>query len=311
MINIFCVSVAAILLFLIILLNVFIAWPLINTREHFAQRKIPKVIWTYWDDKKIPPIIQECIDTWKYHNPDYKINILNKHNYKKYIKVDVYDMKHCRGSSIRASDFIRLFVIEKHGGIWMDASIVCFASFAYLDHEDLRHKDFVGFKIPNFMTDCRFPVIENWSFAAVPKSKFMTRWLAECLNMHKFESLQAYVDDARDNKKVDLQNIQGASYLACHVAAQYVLQKVPDDSYNMHLFNATGENAIFGKGPYFYLNKAGWESAPSLALFCSDERAEYAKTKFVKLRDAERNQIKTTRKQIDCVFELAYASSNK
>ena len=41
---------------------------------------IPKIIWTFWEgDNNV--VVNMCIDSWKYNNPDYDIRILNKSNY--------------------------------------------------------------------------------------------------------------------------------------------------------------------------------------------------------------------------------------
>ena len=311
LVYVLCVAVTS--LFILIICNIVIARPLHQSstpREKFknkARRKeIPRKIWTYWDEAETPPFVQKCIDTWRYHNPDFEINVLHRHNHEKFTGMDVYTLKLCEDNAVRSSDFIRLMVLEKYGGIWMDASIVCFKPLSFFDTH-LRSKDFIGFKIEKFVTDERYPVIENWSFACVPKAKFVTRWLAECLKMHNFPSLDAFVDDLHQNKKVDLQNIEGPSYLACHSAAQYVMQKIPD-SYNMHCFNAAGDNPIFGKGPFFYIMNNGWDNVRGLEALCSDGKEEYTDSTFIKLRGAERIYLIAHEHLQKCVFDLAYRS---
>lgn len=48
-----------------------------NKKECFTNNNIiPKKIWTYWNDDKMPELIIKCIDTWKNENKDYEITIL-------------------------------------------------------------------------------------------------------------------------------------------------------------------------------------------------------------------------------------------
>lgn len=299
------------LLCIILLICLFISLYYVCFIENYenANTTIPHVIWTYWHDTKLPTFIEKCIDTWRVHNPRFRINILNKENYRKYVNIDILALKHSQNDPVRASDFIRLYVLAKHGGIWMDASIICFRSLSFLEPGKLAHKEFIGFHIPNFMTDARYPIIETWCFACKPRSPFITLWYEHALQMNDFHSLKAYVDHMHHVKNVDLQNISHPEYLACHVTAQYVLQKKLKGTQrdDMHLFNATGEhNPMFGPGPFFYLNNKAWNSSQSLRVFCEPkEIKKYETSTFIKLRGIDRKVIEDNTHVQRCVFDVA------
>jgi len=112
--------------------------------------------------------------------------------------------------------------LARHGGIWMDASIICMKPFReWLDHT----KEFVGYHIGG--TTKPYPVIENWFFACRPGCEFMQAWCKEFSRLGDFPSVQEYLQDLRASG-VDLSNVHVhmQEYLAMHCAAQRVMQKL-------------------------------------------------------------------------------------
>ena len=87
--------------------------------------KIPKLIWTFWyDESNIKEIPKACIARMK-NLEGYKTIVLTKDNLSSY--VDVSDIKPLldRGYiSIQFfSDVLRVRVLKKYGGFWMDSTI--------------------------------------------------------------------------------------------------------------------------------------------------------------------------------------------
>jgi len=52
-------------------------------------KNIPKIIWILWFQgiDNAPYVIRKCIDSWKLHNPSWKIVFLDENNYSKYIDI--------------------------------------------------------------------------------------------------------------------------------------------------------------------------------------------------------------------------------
>ena len=82
-----------------------------------------KTIYTFWEPKdKIPGYLSLCIKTWKKFLPEYKIIILDYEKVKKYIGVKLFDSIICPNMSrMVQTDAIRVAILNKFGGIWMDA----------------------------------------------------------------------------------------------------------------------------------------------------------------------------------------------
>lgn len=186
--------------------------------------KIPKTIWTYWDNPDPPQKILKCIETWRVHNPDFTIVILNNDNLSQFITTNPNTYKNA-DTPQRVSDFVRLHVLYDHGGIWIDSSSIVTRPLTQHQPNVLPAPDFVGYFSDDLTQDYRYPVVESWFFACPPKSRFVKAWLDEFLEINTFTSPFHYVVNrfrllkTKPNIPIFLR-----SYLAIHVAAQVVLQ---------------------------------------------------------------------------------------
>lgn len=90
------------------------------------EKTMKPTIFTFWADKdKMPEYIKMCIESWKKHLPDYEIVILDYSNLDKYIGKDFYDKILFEKFTIfQQTCAFRAAVLEKHGGIWLDASTI-------------------------------------------------------------------------------------------------------------------------------------------------------------------------------------------
>ena len=247
---------------------------------------IPKKIWAFWDGDELPETVQLCVQSWKVKNPSYSVIILSKKSLKDYLPdVDFTKIKHISDSVARFSDMIRLFILEKYGGIWCDASIICLEPFDTWLIPSNNIFDFIGFYIDSF-TDPRFksfsPVIESWFLACPPNSLFIKDWLAEFLRISSFETVGDYVKDIQSD--TNTQKIDGLEYLSIHVACQKVLQKNLG-KYNIALFKA--EDTAFK-----YLTQSAWNSQQSIhnIINCASENIKKPEllVPILKLRGCER-----------------------
>ena len=241
--------------------------------------KIPKIIWTYWNDgiDNAPPIVKSCVATWKCHNKDYEIRILTQDNYRQYLPdIDVFQLKHA-DSQQRISDFIRLHVLARYGGVWCDASIAMTKSLSWID----RDAEFVGYYLNGFTTKPEYPVIESWFFACRPNATFITLWRDEFMRLNEFEQIADYVEDIEKDTIID--NIQLREYLAIHLAAQKVMQHrlSAKDMSKLMLFEADS-------GPLSYLANADWSSEKALRDLCGKSTSEEP---LIKFRSGERRVL--------------------
>lgn len=93
-----------------------------------APTAFPKIIWTCWwqGEQNLPPVVKKCIESIRKHCPDFELRVISADNMRDYIELPDYIMqKHQKGyiSRTHLADILRLSLLEKYGGIWMDATI--------------------------------------------------------------------------------------------------------------------------------------------------------------------------------------------
>jgi mannosyltransferase OCH1-like enzyme len=100
---------------------------------------IPKIIHYVWvGDKPLTPLAERCIASWREHLPDYEIKLWNEQNspMQHHYVQEMYRQK----KWAFVSDYIRFFVLEKEGGIYLDTDTEVLKSFDSL----LNHGAFFG-----------------------------------------------------------------------------------------------------------------------------------------------------------------------
>ena len=103
---------------------------------------IPKRIHYCWfGGSQLPELAQKCIASWHSLMPDYEYKLWNEENFDvnqiPYTK-EAYEAK--RYAFV--SDYVRLWALEKDGGIYLDVDF-----FVYKSFDDLLHlKAFAGFE---------------------------------------------------------------------------------------------------------------------------------------------------------------------
>lgn len=85
-----------------------------------------KIIFSFWEPKnKIPGYLSLCIKTWKLFLPGYEIKILDYKTLKDYLEEDLYSKIICKNMSLSMqADAIRVALLKKYGGLWMDTDSI-------------------------------------------------------------------------------------------------------------------------------------------------------------------------------------------
>lgn len=159
---------------------------------------IPRKIHLFWMGPE-NSFVQACIESVRRVNLGWCVVVHN--DFREAEAVDGFD-----NLSIQAkSDWLRLCLIERHGGLWLDASIVCREHVeAWLDVAETR---VVGFACPIIGND-NVPIMENWAFAAHPQHPFITKWKHEFATAIRI-GLDAY--------KLNFHDVMGDHVLSSHL----------------------------------------------------------------------------------------------
>lgn len=219
-----------------------------NIWEGFNDYKLPKKIWTYWNDVNIPENISKILNYNKNKlEPEWEINLLNDNNLNQYIDINKFPEKYNNLGVQHKADLIRLMLLEKYGGVWMDATVVINSKDEFnklYDNTVAKKSEFTGFTLHNKNDSFKYhQYIENWFIMAPENSKFIRLLLKEyitAINM-EFEKYGKYIiDELKINIGDEIKNF--GNYLTQHKCIQTVIQKY-DGEPNILLYKS--EDSMF------------------------------------------------------------------
>ncbi|MBK0097748.1 mannosyltransferase [Erwinia sp. S63] len=201
-------------------------------RQH-APAAIPRQIWMYWESETLPAEVQIFVDKIVRENPGYSLTVINNLNIKDYLP----DLRfvHADMRPSHKSDVIRLELLHRYGGIWMDATIILNRPMDELLAVNVDDGyDLIAFYRDSSTRDKAYPVIESWFLAAPKNNAFIGRWL------HYFRPIieigaEAFFQQllALPDYDTIVQGITPPDYLVVYIAQQQALRE--NNQYNFYL----------------------------------------------------------------------------
>ena len=95
-----------------------------------VKNKNSKIIWTLWlqgnSDEVQPEVVRMCLKNMKNNCGSHPLKILTKDNYLDYADIPGYIIDKVKSGQIsytHLSDLLRVCLLLKHGGMWLDATI--------------------------------------------------------------------------------------------------------------------------------------------------------------------------------------------
>jgi len=84
------------------------------------------ILWLQGFDKA-PWIVKKCLESWKLNNPNWNIVQLDQNNLQNYVNVSglINGIENKSISHASLSDIIRISLLKKFGGLWVDATTYC------------------------------------------------------------------------------------------------------------------------------------------------------------------------------------------
>lgn len=134
-------------------------------------RDIPRKVWIFWGqgEAQAPDIVQTCIASWREKNPGWDVTVLDVTAANELCDLsDIADRFGLR----EQSDFLRLRLLEAHGGVWADATVFCHRP---LDDwlPIMAASGFFAFSAPG-----PDRIVSSWFLAAAPGSPIISAWQA-------------------------------------------------------------------------------------------------------------------------------------
>ena len=217
---------------------------------------IPRIIHVFWQGRR-DPIVEACIARMHEINSGWDVRRYDA--YDECEEVEGFDALRVQAKS----DWLRICLIVKYGGLWLDATTIC------VDHVetwlDVAAERVVGFECP-IKEGQSTPALENWAFAARPGHPLARAWQREFGHAIRvgFDAYKAQNRDALGAHPIyghmPYLTMHGA-YLKVHDDAQVFMRNVYDCDF----------------GPFYYQrnhHKNGSKNRwiPTFRLFVADPR---------------------------------------
>ena len=107
------------------------AWYLESPKKSYiTSKRLPKIIWWCWFQglSDAPSMVKMCLESVKKNFKGYKINVITWENLSKYIDIPEYIIRKFEIGIIpyaQFSDIIRVLLLLKYGGVWIDSTVYC------------------------------------------------------------------------------------------------------------------------------------------------------------------------------------------
>lgn len=98
--------------------------------ENKPKKPNKGVIWMSWlsGEENAPLLVKRCFESVRRQFPDKKIVVIDENNYNDYIELPDYIIEKYETGIIGPAhfcDLIRIAVLIKYGGCWIDATVLC------------------------------------------------------------------------------------------------------------------------------------------------------------------------------------------
>jgi hypothetical protein len=237
-----------ILLILLIIIIIIILLYYLSKERFENSYNLPKIVWSYWDSDDMPEQIKLIYENNKKKLDGWDYKLVNNSNKKEYLgNDDIYNnLEELSMSTQQYSDWLRLYLLKKYGGVWLDISIIINSTIDDLYSESVKSQsELTGFNSSGLeIKDINIPVIESWFIMAPINSEVISLWYKEFDTALKEGLLHYKRRQIKDGVKY--QNIFGdvnvnesEIYLSIHGCLQVVLQKKLNRKANIINYNAT------------------------------------------------------------------------
>ena len=256
--------------------HIYIHLPYLSKQEQI----IPKKIWCYWDQgfSDASPIVKLCQNKIQQLHPDWNLYFLDKNTINQYLNFSNISFPE-KNYYQKKADYIRLALLEKYGGIWVDASIICTQSFDWIyTIQSQDQSTMLVYYADHFTVDILNPVLENWFIAAIPHHPFIKLWKND-FQHYLTIGYEKYMDGLR-KKQINLQRIDNPKYLTMHVSALHISQSYQNDFQISYLSSYDS--------PFYIHQQMNW-NIKKIINYLKDTYVDNKVYTIIKLRKGERS----------------------
>ncbi|WP_151833691.1 glycosyltransferase family 32 protein, partial [Acinetobacter ursingii] len=175
-------------------------------------------------------LVEKCIRNIKLLCPEFTINILSKENISNY--VDLSEVNEKLEIAVKA-DYIRLYLLNRYGGIWLDSSIYLVENLDWIFKNSYQNSCFLFFS-DHCTVNLDSPIVENWFIATSKNNEFINDWFNEFKKCIFSSDPTSFYSNMKYNTDI-IQNIPNTNYLMCYISAAIIRSK---KKYNLYMLNS-------------------------------------------------------------------------
>lgn len=216
--------------------------------EQKEKEKHSDTIWMCWLQgfEHAPLLVKRCLESIQKNIPDKRIVLLDENNITDYVEMPDYILDKWKKGIIgnaHFTDLVRLELLIKYGGYWIDATVLCTDASAveFYDKEPLFMYSFYYFGFnPEIMT------LNNWFIHSCTNNNILCL-LRELLYSYWRDRDRAidyfithlFLTMAIEHYKEEYEKMPIVSQVDAHVLATYIYDEYHEDKYKL-LKQSTG-----------------------------------------------------------------------
>lgn len=150
-----------------------------NNLEHDTSNKV----WICWFQgvENAPAVVQKCIESVKLHLSSKDVTVITSDNMNEYVSFPEYILSKWKSGKIsntHMTDLLRLELLIRYGGMWLDATVLCTENDSLIPH--------YFFDSDLFFYQCLKPGRDG-------HSKYMSSWLISAKTNNRILMMTRYL----------------------------------------------------------------------------------------------------------------------
>eukprot|EP00929_Paragymnodinium_shiwhaense_P017497 TRINITY_DN12683_c0_g4_i1.p1 TRINITY_DN12683_c0_g4~~TRINITY_DN12683_c0_g4_i1.p1 ORF type:complete len:568 (+),score=136.84 TRINITY_DN12683_c0_g4_i1:50-1753(+) len=154
-------------------------------------KPVAKIMWTFWqnrnDGEELPPLVAYSVESWRQMNEKdgWEIRVLNEKSKFDWLTQEDLPKDYEKHLIQHKADLVRLAVLRKHGGVWMDATTLMLQPMSSILGTDDKIRTFMTIwdyrakKVPEDRVGPEL-FVENW-FLATPAHDPLFERVEQCV----------------------------------------------------------------------------------------------------------------------------------
>jgi hypothetical protein len=152
-----------------------------------------KIVYILWLQgfENAPFPVKHCLQSWIDYNPTWNIVQLDENCLSKYINLDEVIPRLLQNPNVlkcHIADIVRLLLLEKYGGVWVDATTFCNRSLDEWLPEYVK-TGFFAFDKPRFPVITKKLFLSNWFLYSEKRNHIITQWSKKMVELFQNHEL--------------------------------------------------------------------------------------------------------------------------